>query len=64
LSSRVAEASERAPPDELVDGDRLSSLVVEEVQLRVAREDRRAVVDLEMGFDGGSDYLLIRNCQL
>jgi hypothetical protein len=54
------EGGDRRPAEELLDGDRLALLVVEEIQLRQPLQDRRAVAQREAGLAAATDDLLRR----
>src|SRR5262245_51697500 len=59
IAIRVPKRENRATADVLLDGDRLAGSVVDELELRLARERRPAVfLDAELRHERGADDLL------
>ncbi len=58
---RVAKGQDGAAADELVDADRFAFVVVYEIDLGDADQDRAILPHFELGFDAGADHLLGRD---
>src|SRR5208283_5662006 len=57
----IAECRDRAAADELIDADRLASLVVDEIEFRQTEKLRFAIAYLELSLDGRSHDLFRRH---